>query len=134
MQAKHITISIPTDDLERAYQFYLKGLDFKLVTEIPDGSRPEPVIFALAADLNLMLVPSDGFDSIMTPGSQVAKPGVSECVLSISFDSVEDVNAFIERAKKAGATIPEAPHQKPWGYIGYLKDLDGHLWMAIHER
>jgi len=132
MQAKTVTLSIPTDNLEQAYQFYLKGLGLKLAVEMPDGSRPEPVVFALTTSFNIMLVPSDGF-TFITPGNQVAKPGLSECVVAVSFNTAEEVDAFIEKAQKAGATIPEATGQKPWGYVGYFKDLDDHLWMAVRE-
>ncbi len=132
MQTTFVTISMPTNDLERAYQFYWKGMNFKLVVETKKGERPEPVVFQVNSGLHFMLVPSDGFAWI-APGNQVARPGTSECVMALSLDSKDDVHALVEKARAAGATIPEEPSQKPWGYVGYFRDLDGHLWMAIYE-
>ena len=41
----------------------------------------------------------------------------------------DDVDAFLAQAQAAGATLTDAPHDRPWGiYSGYFRDLDGHLW------
>ena len=132
MFTKPTTVSIPTDDLEKAYRFYLEGIGLDLAAETDDDERPEPVVFRLSEGLNFMLVPREGFDWI-TPGNEVAKPGISECVLCIALDSEDEVNVLVERARRAGAAIPDEPSQRPWGYAGYFQDLDGHIWMALCE-
>jgi uncharacterized protein len=132
MQATAATISIPTTDLEKAYQFYLTGIGLALATQPADGERPEPVTFIVAPGLNMMLVPDDGFDWI-TPSNEVAHPGTSECVIAVNLSSVAEVHKLIEQARAARAIIPEEPGDKPWGYVGYFKDLDGHIWMALKE-
>ena len=44
----------------------------------------------------------------------------------------EEVDALVQQAKAAGATITDEPRERPWGiYSGYFKDLDGHLWEVI---
>src|SRR5258708_5445647 len=44
----------------------------------------------------------------------------------------EEVDSLLSQAKEAGATITEAPRERPWGiYSGYFKDPDGHLWEVI---
>lgn len=46
----------------------------------------------------------------------------------------EEVDLILERARKAGATITEAPYDRPWGiYSGYFHDLDGHSWEIIYN-
>ena len=38
---------------------------------------------------------------------------------------------ILKRAKAAGGTLSDLPKQEEWGYAGYFKDLDGHLWEII---
>ncbi len=42
------------------------------------------------------------------------------------------VDALLAQAERAGATLTDQPHDRPWGiYSGYFRDLDGHLWEVI---
>jgi uncharacterized glyoxalase superfamily protein PhnB len=42
------------------------------------------------------------------------------------------VDEVLARAEAAGATLTDAPHERPWGiYSGYFRDPDGHLWEII---
>jgi len=44
-------------------------------------------------------------------------------------NSRKEVDAIMEQAKKAGATITKPAQKAFWGgYNGYFQDLDGHLW------
>ena len=46
--------------------------------------------------------------------------------------SREAVDDLLKEAQGAGATLTEAPRDRPWGiYSGYFKDPDGHLWEVI---
>jgi len=128
---KTATICLPTNDLERAYRFYLEGIGLALESPELDGNRPEPVVFKLNDGFKLMLVPTDGFDHI-TPGNKVADSSISECVIALNLDSSSEVDAFVEKARKAGAIIPEEAGQRDWGYVGYFKDQDGHIWTAVN--
>jgi uncharacterized glyoxalase superfamily protein PhnB len=41
----------------------------------------------------------------------------------------EEVDALLDRAKRAGATIPAPAREMSWGgYVGYFADPDGHVW------
>jgi hypothetical protein len=43
-----------------------------------------------------------------------------------------EVDEVIEQARTAGATVAEAPRDRPRGiYSGYFQDPDGHLWEII---
>ncbi|WP_198145487.1 VOC family protein [Frankia sp. EAN1pec] len=44
-----------------------------------------------------------------------------------------EVDAMIERARRAGATAVTGPGRQPWGYVGTFADPDGHLWMLTFE-
>lgn len=124
----HVVVSLPTRDLERAFRFYREGLGFRLVVDTADGAMPEPVHFTLNAGVSLMLIPTGGFGWV-AGGNKVAEQGVSECILSLSLETEAEIEALINRARKAGAEIAAEPSQKPWGYSATFKDPDGHVWM-----
>lgn len=128
MNTSRIIISLPTSDLRRAFTFYRDGLGLSLAT--PGDGMPEPVVFALNTGAHLMIVPRDGFSWVLG-GNKVADPGVSECVVGLHAETRAEVDAFAERAEKAGATVNAAPAEKPWGYSASFLDLDGHLWLMV---
>ena len=44
----------------------------------------------------------------------------------------DEVDAMLDRARAAGATVTADPHDRPWGiYSGYFQDPDGHLWEVM---
>ena len=44
------------------------------------------------------------------------------------------MDAYLAKAKAAGATITKAAHETFWGgYGGYFADADGHLWEVAHN-
>jgi predicted lactoylglutathione lyase len=62
----------------------------------------------------------------------VGMPSSTEFSLGYLAASREDVDTILDQAKAAGATITDAPHDRPWGiYSGYFEDPDGHLWEVI---
>jgi uncharacterized protein len=49
--------------------------------------------------------------------------------------SREEVDAVLAQAQRAGATLTDQAHDRPWGiYSGYFRDPDGHLWEIIHNQ
>jgi uncharacterized protein len=129
MKAKELIIALPTDNREKAFEFYT-ALGFKLARDPESKEIPEPLELRLTNDTVLMIVPRDGF-AFVTQGNSVAASGVSECVQSLMVDSAADVDSLIEKAEAAGATIVISPGNQFMGYMGQFKDLDGHLWMVI---
>jgi uncharacterized glyoxalase superfamily protein PhnB len=59
-----------------------------------------------------------------------AQPGTSECVLVLTVTRTDEVNAVIDRARRAGSEIVTEPDHKPWGYVATFADPDGHVWMV----
>ena len=67
----------------------------------------------LAADAG---IPNDGFGFT---GFSIAHNGRTRA----------EVDAILQEAKAAGATIVKPARDTDWGgYNGYFRDLDGHLW------
>jgi predicted lactoylglutathione lyase len=54
--------------------------------------------------------------------------------LALNFGSAAEVDAAIEEARSAGATIGREPAETFWGgYSGLFSDLDGHPWEIAHN-
>lgn len=78
-----------------------------------------------------------GVTLALYPRSQLAKdagievPPAGSGLFSIGHlvGSRPEVDELFERARGAGATVTEEPHERPWGiYSGYFRDPDGRLW------
>jgi predicted lactoylglutathione lyase len=123
-------ISLPIEDRPRSYAFYQEALGLMPVgEERDDDGIPEPLQFALADDVNLMLIPTGGFGWVL--GDQpAAPPGTSECILTVHADTEEAVGALVAKAVAAGAKLVTEPTRKPWIYMATFTDPDGHLWMV----
>jgi uncharacterized protein len=130
-------ITLAVDDLERALRFYRDGLGLEtrgIVGTQWAGDETTPagavVMFNLRGDLVLALYPRPELakDSNLPP--RPAQSG--EFSLGHLVGSPEEVDAALARAEAAGATVTDAPHERPWGiYSGYFQDPDGHLWEVI---
>jgi predicted lactoylglutathione lyase len=122
-------ISLPIEDRPRSYAFYQEALGLKPVGELDDDGIPEPLQFALADDVTMMLIPTEGFGWVL--GDQpAAQAGTSECILSIHTESEAAVDAQVAKAVAAGAKLVTEPTRKPWAYFATFTDPDGHLWMV----
>ena len=56
----------------------------------------------------------------------------TEFTLGHNVASKEEVDAVMERAKKAGAVIVKEAQDTFWGgYAGYFEDPDRHLWEVV---
>jgi predicted lactoylglutathione lyase len=129
MRHSPVVVSLPIADRRASLAFYRDGLGFEPVGEPAEDGVPEPLQFALNDGLLLMLVPAVGFGWVIGD-RDVAPGGTSECVLSLGAASEADVDALIERARRAGAEVVTPPAALPWGYTGAFADLDGHLWLV----
>ncbi len=130
MKINELIIALPTDNREKAFEFY-KALGLKLARDPEATEIPEPLELRLTDNSVLMMVPRDGF-AFVAPGSNVAANGVSEVVQSLILNNNQEVDDLLEKARHAGAKIVTEPSRQFMGYAGEFKDLDGHLWMAIH--
>lgn len=124
------TIAIPIADRRASLDFYRAALGLEPFGPLGPDGIPEPLQFALAADVSLMCIPTGGFGWVVGEG-RTAEPGRSECLLSVSAGSDADVDALVERARAAGARVVAEPGPRPWGYAGAFEDPDGHLWQAL---
>lgn len=126
---KEFIVTLPTDNIERAYEFY-KALGLKLARTEDVDTIPEPLEFRLTESAVLMFAPRDGF-AMVTGGNDVASKGTSESVLSIIVGTKAAVEDKFKAANTAGAEIVFEPGEQFMGYACSFKDLDGHVWMVV---
>lgn len=131
MKPRITVITLGVDDLERALGFYRDGLG--LQTEGIIGKEFEHgavAFFELQAGLRLAVWPraSISHDS----GLPVSRPSATEFTIGHNVSSKAEVDAVMEQARAAGASIVKAAHDTFWGgYAGYFQDPDQHLWEVV---
>ncbi|MBC8206843.1 MAG: VOC family protein [Kiritimatiellaeota bacterium] len=121
MKPRISMITLGVEDLQASIVFYEK-MGF---------SRKEPVSDEIAFfDLNgswLGLYPWGKLaEDAQVPPDGAGFRGVT---LAHNLASKEDVDALMDEAVAAGATMVKKPQEVFWGgYSGYFADPDGHLW------
>ena len=137
MEPRIHVITLAVEDLDRALAFYRDGLGLEsagvIGTEHPgddDNAAGAVVMFELAGGLILALYPRSELakDAGIDPASAVSGSFSIGQIVS----GRGDVDAVLAATVAAGATITEAPRERPCGiYSGYFRDPDGHLWEII---
>jgi len=131
MQARITVITIGVDDLDNSVRFYRDGLGLS-TQGIVGGEFDHGAVafFDLQAGVKLALWPraSIAHDT----GIPLASPSATEFTLGHNVSSKQEVDAVMEQAKNAGASIVKAAHATFWGgYAGYFADPDRHLWEVV---
>ncbi len=114
-------ITLGVKNLKKATAFYKDGLG------LPLNDKFDGVSFFTLRGTWLSLFPLEELSE--DAHVSATRSGFSGMTLAHNVESKEAVDAIIEKAKKAGATITDPPHDRFWGgYSGYFADLDGYLW------
>lgn len=131
MRPRITVLTLGVDDLERAITFYRDGLGFP--TEGIVGQEFEHgavAFFDLQSGLKLALWKRG--DLAHDAGLRLGPASSTECSLGHNVNSRDEVDAVMQQAAAAGATILKAPAETFWGgYAGYFVDPDGHLWEVV---
>jgi len=125
MKQRLSLVTLGVADLERARAFY-EALGWKT------GAEPgDDVVFFQAGEMVVAL-----WDRArLAEDSAVAdSPGWGGVTLALNLGSPAEVDAVIEEARVAGATIGREPAETFWGgYSGVFVDPDGHPWEVAHN-
>ena len=129
-------ITLAVDDLERSLAFYralglesagVIGTEFEGDETNPGGAA---AMFHLRSGLILSLYGRSDLAKDATIPTGPPQSGAFS--IGHAVGSRDEVDALLERARAAGATVTEEPHDRPWGiYSGYFQDPDGHLWEVM---
>lgn len=133
MKPRISVITLGVDDLERSVAFYRGGLGLSTAgivgAELEHGAV---AFFDLQRGLKLAVWPrrSLAHDS----GLGVGPPSASDLSIGHNVSTRAEVDAVMEEAAAAGATIVKVAQDTFWGgYAGYFQDLDGHLWEVVYN-
>lgn len=125
-----VVISLPITDRQRSYAFYQDTLGLEPFGEHAEDGVPEPLQFRLDESTSLMLIPTGGFGWVLGT-REVAPPGVSEVLLSLTVASTEEVGTLVTRMRNAGGEVLSEPTQQDWGFTAVATDPDGHAWQLF---
>lgn len=120
-------VTIGTADLARARAFYVDGLGWEVAWENDD------VVFVhLGHGLLLALFAAEALAADATLGALT--PGSGTVALAKNVGTDDEVDAVVEVAAAAGATVVKRPQRAAFGgYHGYVADPDGVLWEIAHN-
>lgn len=125
MRQRVSLITLGVADLGRSRSFY-EALGWT------SGAEPgDDVVFFQAGDMVVAL-----WDRTrLVEDSCVEDPGGwGGVTLALNLGSPKEVDATIEEARSAGATIGRKPAETFWGgYSGVFIDPDGHPWEVAHN-
>jgi uncharacterized protein len=120
-------ITLGVQDLSRATAFYLT-LGFQPSSASVEG---EVTFFRMAGSV-LALYPWERLAADVGVG--VEGTGFRGVTLAMNCDSEADVDWAFEQWATAGATVLTPPEHVAWGgYLGYVADLDGHVWELAYN-
>jgi hypothetical protein len=126
MQPRISMITLGVRDLARAIRFYEQGLGF------PRMESPPGVAFFTLNGTWLGLYGRDALaeDATVPAGGS----GFAGFTLAHNVDSESRVEAVIQQAVDAGATLVKPAQKVFWGgYSGYFADPEGNLWEIAHN-
>lgn len=120
-------VTLGVADLPRAVAFYADGLGLPL----REPKSDEIAFFNLNGSW-LALFPWD--ELAKDVGISPAGQGFRGVTLAHNLASKEAVDAQLEQAVAAGATLVKPAQEVFWGgYSGYFADPDGHLWEIVYN-
>ena len=125
MEQRVSVITLGVTDLARAVDFY-RALGWQ---PVPDDN--DDVFFFQAGGLVFALW---GRDQLAEDSAVKDSGGWGGVTLAHNVLSPQEVDAVIEQARAAGATIGREPAATFWGgYSGVFVDTEGHPWEVAHN-
>ena len=122
-------LTFATADLDAARRFYVEGLQWTPLADVPD----EIIFFQIAPGLVLGLFDADKF--VRDLGGQVTEAGVSGVTLAHNVDSPDAVRSTVESMVSAGGSIlkPAQPGEFGGVFHAHVQDPNGIVWEITHN-
>jgi predicted lactoylglutathione lyase len=135
MKPRVHAITLAVEDLKRSLSFYRSlGLESAGIVASEFPGDDEMAAGAIA------VFELDGLMLCVFPRSELAKdakvpvpaPGSGLFSIGHAVGSKAEVDALLQSAEEAGATVTVRAYDRPFGvYSGYFQDPDGHLWEIL---
>ncbi|NQW91261.1 VOC family protein [Curtobacterium sp. VKM Ac-2861] len=128
-------ITLAVADVARSADFYraLLGIEGSGVigTEYPPTETEAGGTTAMFTLDDGLIVSVYGRDDMAKDSGVILADGPA-ATIGHFVDSQADAEAFLDRARIAGATMLAPPYTRPWGmWSGFFQDPDGHLWEVV---
>ncbi|ANZ26457.1 MULTISPECIES: VOC family protein [Rhodococcus] len=122
MEQRLSFVTLAVADLERTRRFYVDGLGWTPVVDVPG----EVVMIQVGPHLVLSLWDERQFAAEVGP---VQRGGVPPVTLAHNVADRADVDRVLDTARRAGADPVSDAVEREWGgYTGYFADPDGFRW------
>lgn len=122
MEPRISIVTLGVTDLPRAVEFYRDGLGLPLYDE-----NTESIAFFQNRGTWLALYPRQALAADV--GMAMEGSGFSGVTLAHNVRTQEEVDALLDIAVAAGATLIKPAQDTFWGgYSGYFADPEGYLW------
>ncbi|MHD0283222.1 VOC family protein [Rhodococcus aetherivorans] len=122
MEQRLSFVTLAVADLERTRRFYVDGLGWAPVVDVPG----EVVMIQVGPHLVLSLWDERQFAAEVGP---VQRGGVPPVTLAHNVADRADVDRVLDTARRAGADPVSDAVEREWGgYTGYFADPDGFRW------
>jgi uncharacterized protein len=123
---RKLFVNIAVADLPRSISFF-EALGFVFDPQFTDDSATCMIVNADAA---FMLLTRDRFRDFTA--KELGDPASSaQAIYCLSADSRSEVDAVVDAALDAGATVHGAPQDHGFMYGRSFCDLDGHAWEVM---
>jgi len=131
MKPRVTVITLGVDNLKESLAFYRDGLGLPTQGIIGEEFEHGAVaFFDLQAGLKLAIWSRD--DVAHDTGISKTAHSPTEFTIGHNVGTQNEVDAVMEQAKRAGATIIKPAGRTFWGgYAGYFKDPDDHVWEIV---
>lgn len=130
MKPKISIITLGVSDLAKSVRFYRDGLGLP-ASNYHDGDN---ICFLELEGTWLSLYRRDKFPEEANVRFAEPADGTPTITLAHNLPSPEEVDAAMEEALSAGATLVKQPEAVFWGgYSGYVSDPDGYLWELAYN-
>ena len=127
LDARLTLVTLGVTDLARSIAFY-EALGFRRKAQGAQGVGFFQAGASAFATWPLGDLAKDANAEAMAP------PRFRGVALAWNCRSESEVDIAIERARRAGGSVPKPAQATSWGgYAGYFADPDGHLWEVAHN-
>ncbi|WDF62082.1 VOC family protein [Flavobacterium sp. KACC 22758] len=127
MKTRIIWANLATNDIQKTIQFYT-ALGFK-----QNGKETSELVSFAFADSNFIInfFTAKRFEWALK-GKPVNTETENEIIFSLSADSREEIDLWLEKVKKAGGVIFSEPEDFEVGYTFGFTDPDGHKFNFLY--
>lgn len=119
-----LIINLPVTDVNNSQKFF-ESIGFAFNKELTDENA---VCFSISDTIVLALLPQEHFQSAINNNDVADAMNTNEMLLSIGFESFEEVDVMFTKAITANAKEIGKPTNFGSIYGATFADLDGHQW------